>query len=199
MNFLAHAYLSGDDKKILVGNFIADFVKGKQALNEFELQVIKGIELHRAIDAYTDSHAVVRESKNRLRGKYRHYAAVIVDVFYDHFLANQWKAFHHQKLTNFATATYQTIESFSDILPLPVKRMLPYMIKGNWLVGYSNVSGIGQALSGMASRTPYNSKMDEATQDLSAHYELFNEEFNRFFPELVKFAENWRSTNIEAL
>lgn len=199
MNFLAHAYLSGDDKKILVGNFIADFVKGKQALNEFEQPVIKGIELHRAIDAYTDSHPVVRESKNRLRPKYRHYAAVIVDVFYDHFLANQWKTFHHQTLDDFVSATYQTIESFSAILPLPLKRMLPYMIKGNWLVGYSEVSGIGQALSGMASRTPYDSKMDEATKDLSDHYVLFQEEFNRFFPDLTSFAETWRSTNIEAL
>ena len=195
MNFLAHAFLSGDDKKILVGNFIADFVKGKQALNGFEKQIIKGIELHRAIDAYTDSHAVVRESKNRLRPKYRHYSAVIVDVFYDHLLARNWKSFHHQTLDDFASATYGTIESYSEVLPLPVKQMLPYMIRGNWFVGYAQIAGINQALSGMARRTPYTSKMDEASKELHNHYEEFQKEFNTFFPDLITYTQNWRDKN----
>ncbi|MEO5603626.1 MAG: ACP phosphodiesterase [Cyclobacteriaceae bacterium] len=196
MNFLAHAYLSGNDKKILVGNFIADFVKGKQALNEFEKPIIKGIALHRAIDAFTDTHEVVRESKDRLRPKYRHYSAVIVDVFYDHFLATHWKVFHHQSLADFAAATYQTIGTFSDVLPLPVKRMLRHMIKGNWFVGYSKVAGINQTLSGMASRTPYASKMEEATKDLHNHYENFQGEFERFFPMLKDFSSRWLEENI---
>jgi acyl carrier protein phosphodiesterase len=195
MNFLAHAFLSGDDEKILVGNFIADFVKGKQALNEFEKRVIKGIELHRAIDAYTDSHQVVRESKNRLRAKYRHYSAVIVDVFYDHLLAKNWKSFHQQSLEEFASATYRTIESFSDILPLPVRQMLPYMIRGNWFVGYAHIAGINQALSGMARRTPYTSKMDEASRELQDHYEDFEKEFKIFFPELITYTRNWLDDN----
>ena len=191
MNFLAHAYLSGDNKKILLGNFIADFVKGKQALNHFEEEIIKGVELHRAIDEFTDRHPVVRESKNRLRPKYRHYAGVIVDVFYDHFLATHWKDFHHQSLADFASVTYQIIQSFSSILPEQVKYLLPYMIKGNWLVGYAKVSGIHGALSGMASRTPFNSKMEQASNDLNDHYENFKEEFERFFPDLKSFSEKW--------
>jgi len=195
MNFLAHAFLSGDDKKILVGNFIADFVKGKQALNAFEKRIIEGIELHRAIDAYTDSHQVVRESKNRLRPKYRHYAAVIVDVFYDHLLAKDWKSFHQQSLEEFASVTYRTIESFSDVLPLPVKQMLPYMIRGNWFVGYAQISGINQALSGMARRTPYKSKMDEASKELHDHYAEFEKEFKLFFPDLITYTKNWRESN----
>jgi acyl carrier protein phosphodiesterase len=195
MNFLAHAFLSGDDKKILVGNFIADFVKGKQALNAFEKRIIKGIELHRAIDAYTDSHQVVRESKNRLRPKYRHYSAVIVDVFYDHLLAKAWNSFHHQPLEEFASATYRTIESFSDVLPLPVRQMLPYMIRGNWFVGYAQIAGINQALSGMARRTPYTSKMEEASKELQDHYADFEKEFKSFFPELIAYTQNWRENN----
>ncbi|MEX2233433.1 MAG: ACP phosphodiesterase [Cyclobacteriaceae bacterium] len=191
MNFLAHAYLSGDDKKILLGNFMGDFIKGRQALRKFEARVIRGVELHRAIDAFTDSHGVVDDSKNRLRPKYRHYAGVIVDVFYDHFLATHWKKFHHKPLEDFAAETYQTIDSFSNILPLELKRMLPYMINGNWLVGYSDISGIHRALSGMASRTPYKSKMELASEDLRKHYEEFNNEFEQFFPELKSFADDW--------
>jgi acyl carrier protein phosphodiesterase len=191
MNFLAHAYLSGDDKKILLGNFIGDFIKGRQSLNRFEARIIRGVELHRAIDEFTDNHPVVDESKNRLRPKYRHYAGVIVDVFYDHFLATHWKNYHHESLEDFAEHTYQTIDSFSNILPFEFKRMLPYMVKGNWLVGYSDILGIHAALSGMSSRTPYVSKMDEASHDLREHYEEFKDEFERFFPQLKNFAEHW--------
>src|SRR5690242_14530239 len=182
MNFLAHLYLSGDDPKIMVGNFIGDFVKGRNAMEQFEPTIIRGIELHRAIDEFTDSHPIVTESKNRLRPKYRHYSGVIVDVFYDHFLARNFDHYSNELLPDFADQAYDTILSFDSILPTDVKYMMPYMIKGNWLVSYAKPEGIHKALSGMARRTPYESKMDEATIDLVASYELFKTEFDNFFP-----------------
>ena len=91
MNFLAHAYLSGDNPKILVGNFIGDFVKGSDLRERYDSSIAYGIELHRMIDTFTDSHPVVMNSKIRLRETYRHYAPVIVDMYYDHFLAAGWQ------------------------------------------------------------------------------------------------------------
>lgn len=189
MNFLAHLYLSGDDSNLMIGNFIGDFVKGKNALEKFEPAIVKGIELHRRIDAFTDTHAIVTESKNRLRPKYRHYSGVIVDVFYDHFLARNWSSYHGELLPDYAARIYKTIESFDPILPGDVKNFLPYMIRGNWLVNYAQVEGIQRALTGMARRTPYDSKMDEAAMDLVKHYEAFKKEFDAFFPELSKHAK----------
>ena len=191
MNFLAHAHLSGDDKKILVGNFIGDFIKGRQALNRFEKEIIRGVELHRAIDEFTDNHPVVHQSKERLRAAYRHYAGVIVDIFYDHYLAVHWSEYHHQTLETFATNTYSTIESFSPALPAPFNDMLPYMIRGNWLVSYRDITGVHRALSGMAQRSPYNSKMERASTDLRNHYDDFGLEFQKFFPQLKAFAVEW--------
>lgn len=185
MNFLAHAYLSGDNRKLMVGNFIADFVKGRAALELFDEEIKIGIFLHRAIDAFTDSHPVVSESKNRLRPKYRHYAAVIVDVFYDHFLARNWLDWHSEPLDQFVLRTYQTINQHKAILPESVKAFFPYMVKGNWLLNYARVEGIGRTLSGMAARTPYESKMDEAVGDLVQYYHEFESEFRLFFPELI--------------
>jgi acyl carrier protein phosphodiesterase len=191
MNFLAHAYLSGDDNKILTGNFIADFVKGRQALNAFDDDIKLGIELHRLIDDFTDNHAVVSQSKDRLRPKYRHYAAVIVDVFYDHFLAKNWQQYHSVPLNEFASKVYQTIESYDAILPEGVKYMLPYMKRGNWLVNYSKLEGIERALTGMAGRTPYVSKMEQAVNDLRSDYRAYQHEFEIFFPELKKIASDF--------
>lgn len=189
MNFLAHLYLSGDDPKIMVGNFIGDFVKGRNAMEQFDPVIIRGIELHRSIDEFTDSHSIVSESKNRLRPKYRHYSGVIVDVFYDHYLAKNWNEYHSELLPDFADKAYDTIQSHDSILPKEVKYMMPYMIKGNWLVNYSKTEGIHQALSGMARRTPYESKMDEATVDLVNSYDLFKAEFDNFFPQLDAFCK----------
>jgi acyl carrier protein phosphodiesterase len=192
MNFLAHLYLSGKDTNLMVGNFIGDFVKGRSALEKFDQAIIKGIELHRAIDEFTDTHAVVTQSKNRLRPKYRHYSGVIVDVFYDHYLAKDWNTYSKEALSEFAQRSYNIIQQYDAILPLEVKRMLPYMISGNWLVNYSKTEGIHRALSGMASRTPYESKMNEAAKDLVLYYADFQKEFDIFFPELIKHAEGLR-------
>jgi acyl carrier protein phosphodiesterase len=191
MNFLAHAYLSGKSEKILIGNLIADFVKGKQALSAFEPEIAKGIELHRLIDEFTDAHPVVTLSKNRLRPKYRHYAAVIVDMFYDHFLATLWSDYHSEPLETFAGNTYKTAMAFHDTLPEGFKYMLPYMIRGNWLVNYAKFEGIERALTGMAHRTPYKSKMDEAVHDLREHEDHFKNEFQQFFPLLKNKANDF--------
>ena len=168
----------------MVGNFIGDFVKGRNLLEQFEPEIARGIEVHRAIDAFTDSHPVVRKSKIRLRPTYRHYAPVIVDVFYDHFLARYWDQYHTESLADFAERAYRTIERQQTMLPEGVKYMLPYMIKGNWLVNYATLEGIHRALSGMTRRASHPSRMDESINDLRLHYDDFRKEFEEFFPEL---------------
>lgn len=195
MNFLAHIYLSGNDPNIQLGNFIGDFVKGRNLSEQFEPSIAKGIELHRAIDEFTDKHPVVKQSKVRLREKYRHYAPVIVDIFYDHYLAKNWDQFHTTFLPDYAEAIYKMILSRENILPEKVKWMMPYMIKGNWLANYARIDGIGRVLSGMSRRTPYDSKMHQAVEDLQIHYADFEREFFEFFPELEQHAKDFLSTH----
>lgn len=191
MNFLAHLHLSGPNPKIMIGNFIGDFVKGRNALTQFDADIVKGIELHRSIDEFTDSHKIVTESKNRLRPTYRHYSGVIVDIFYDHFLAKHWDAYHPEVLPDFADRAYDTIQAHHAILPEEVKFMMPYMIKGNWLVNYARVEGIERALTGMARRTRFESKMEQSVNELLQHYNLFKKEFTDFFPDLQQHANRW--------
>ena len=195
MNFLAHLYLSGDNPKIQVGNFIGDFVKGRSGMDQYETGIVKGIELHRAIDEFTDNHPIVYESKLRLRPKYRHYSSVIVDMFYDHFLASNWNDYHEELLPDFADKAYGLIQEHLPILPRQVKYMLPYMIRGNWLVNYARLEGINRALYGMSQRTSFESKMDEAVEDLKGNYDQFKEEFTNFFPEIEKYCTSWLISN----
>ena len=195
MNFLAHLYLSGDNTSILLGNFIGDFIKGKKLAEKVGVEMARGIELHREIDFFTDQHPIVAQSKKRLRPKYRHYSGVIVDVFYDHFLAKNWNDYHPQPLPDYADYVYHVIQKNAALLPERVNMMMPYMIKGNWLVNYATLEGIHRALTGMTRRTPYESKMDESISELQENYEEFKSEFEAFFPELKNHCNTWLTRN----
>ena len=188
MNFLAHLYLSGKSEPRMVGNFMGDFVKGAQ-VEQLPADIAGGVRLHRAIDHFTDTHPVVAQSKDKLREKYRHYSGVIVDMYYDHFLASQWEAYHASSLADFSEKAYTTVRSHWTYLPERARYMLPYMERQNWLAAYAHPEGINRALTGMAHRTRFDSGMEDAVEDLLAHYDAFQSEFEAFFPDLMALVE----------
>lgn len=189
MNYLAHFYLSKDNKDILIGNFISDAVKGKQYL-QYPPVIQKGILLHREIDTFTDTHPIVKKSKRRLNKQYKHYAGVIIDVFYDHFLAKNWSQYSTIPLPVYAAGVYSFLEANIDLYPEKMKFLLPNMIAYNWLESYVFTNGIAQVLKGMNDRTKGLSKMNLAIEDLNLHYQNFEEDFTSFFPELIKFTND---------
>lgn len=184
MNYLAHIYLSGDNELITIGNFIADSIKGNKYKNyPKELQI--GILLHRHIDTFTDAHKTVRLSTKRLHKNYGHYAGVIVDIFYDHFLAKNWSNYSNISLDEYVEGFYNSLEANFEILPQKVKHMVPYMINGNWLLSYADIDGIQKVLDGMNRRTKNKSKMNMAINELHEYYNEFESEFTSFFKELI--------------
>ncbi len=188
MNFLAHIYLSGDDHDLMIGNFIADFVKGKKK-DEYPLRIKQGIELHRSIDDFTDHHEITGKSKDRIRSKYGKYSGVITDLYYDHFLAANFKDYHEQSLQDYSENTYRVLNQNLHILPEGVQYFLPFMIERNWLLNYATVDGIGGALTGLSKRVSFENKMDESVHDLREKYEEFEDDFRQFFPELAGFVK----------
>jgi len=190
MNFLAHLYLSGDDEEIIVGNFIADHIKGNNVL-KFSKGIQRGILLHREIDTFTDSHPIFIQSKNRLVANYRKYAGVIVDMFYDHFLSANWDLYSEQSLEEFTRRIHDVIVKRYPILPHKSQQFIAYMNKFNWLKGYGSIGGLSRALKGMANRTPFESKMEQAVKDLTNNYELFKNEFQVFFPEIINHTKDY--------
>lgn len=183
MNFLAHAYLSGNDENIIVGNFIADHVKGS-AVQRYPESIMAGISLHRRIDAFTDLHPVVRKSTARLKKDYGKYSGVIVDMFYDHFLAKNWKDYSEIPIKKFTSGIYRVMMSHFLILPPKTKRILPFMAADDWLAGYAHIEGLNMALNGMSRRTNFNSGMEHAVEALKKDYDLFLVEFRIFFDDL---------------
>lgn len=188
MNFLAHLYLSQTFDDVMVGNLMADFVKGNPA-GLHSQEICQGIALHRSIDAFTDVHPVVRESKARLSPTYRHYAGVIVDIFYDHFLAVHWAQYNGVPLPEFAWAVYRLLNEKKSLLTDQMRMVAKYMQEQNWLVGYAQLDGIERVFQGMANRTRFVSGMERATEDLRRDYVYYEEEFFRYFPDLIRYVE----------
>ncbi len=188
MNFLAHIYLSQDIDDIIIGNFIADNIRGKR-YEKYSIGIQKGILLHRQIDSFTDSHPIVRLSTKRLHQNYGHYSSVIVDILYDHFLAKNWDSYSKVDLDSYTKKFYKLIMSNIDDLPEKTKNIMPYMISGNWLLNYANIEGIQSVLNGMNRRTKFKSNMNLATRELLKYYAEFESEFTEFFDELIQFSK----------
>lgn len=192
MNLLAHAYLSGDNEHLLVGNFIADHIKGNH-INHFPPDVIKGIHLHRAIDHYTDQHPLFNKSCNRLYHRYHKYSGVIVDILYDHFLARRWNHYHDLPLRDFTEQCYGVLLKQYQILPQRTKLLLPHIIMDNWLLAYHSFEGLERSFQGMSKRVRFNPGIEHAVEDLKLNYKGFETDFKDFFPDLVFYVNKKRA------
>ena len=192
MNFLAHLFLSGSPNAaeysdVLLGNFIADSVPGKQ-LENYPPAVQTGIRLHRAIDTYTDQHPVVRGATQRLRAAgYGKYAGVISDMFLDHFLAHNFPEFSSESLPDFTERVYALLTARQAAMPPRVQHFLPYMTGHNWLLHYADFDGIARALSGLSRRATPGSGMETAVDELQRNYAAYEADFRAFFPALQQY------------
>ena len=188
MNFLAHAYLSFGQEEILVGNFIADFVRGKD-IEKYPKKVQLGIQLHRAIDTYTDSHPLVKQVQSFLIPRFGHYSRVISDVFFDYFLAKNWNNYSDTPLEQFSLDSYRILSLYPQELPEAFRRMFHWMRTQNWLYAYREPVGIQAALDGLSRRARFDSKMNESTQVLWEKEEEIEALFFVFFQDLETFAQ----------
>ncbi|MDP2089369.1 MAG: ACP phosphodiesterase [Flavobacteriaceae bacterium] len=189
MNFLAHLYLSGNNPNLIVGNFMADAVKGNSYL-KFEDEIQQGILLHREIDTFTDQHPIVKQSKRRLNKRYNHFGGIIIDIFYDHFLAKNWTQFSNIPLELYVSEVYKILQKSAKIYPSNVNRLLYFMVYENWLLSYQHTDEIKKVLTRMSYRTKHQSYMELAIEDLLLHYGDFEKDFMLFFKEMILFAQS---------
>ncbi|MBN1428400.1 MAG: DUF479 domain-containing protein [Anaerolineae bacterium] len=187
MNYLAHLFISGDDPLLRIGNLAGDFVKGIDTtlLNPTMQQ---GITLHQSIDAYTDRHEIVQQSKRRIAST-NHFAGIFVDVFYDHFLAVNWRTYGDRSLEAYASEVYADLQTHRALLPPSLQAIAARMRSGDWLTSYRDIEGIERALHRIEWR--FGGKFDLASgiDELEKNYTELEGDFRLFFPELVGHAQ----------
>ena len=190
MNYLAHIFLSGGQPDIMIGNFIADSIKGSK-YSSYPPEIQKGILLHRQIDTTTDAHPAFRQSTKRLHKNYGHYSGIIVDIFYDHFLAKNWSEYSDIPLADYIQSFYKLLRDNFEILPANIQKIAPIMMEGNWLLIYAELEGIDRVLAGMNRRTKNRSGMDKAGQELKEFYTLFEADFRLVIKDLQTLSDDF--------
>ena len=183
MNYLAHLALSYPNKGLVVGNFIGDHVRNKD-LPAFSKEIQEGIAMHRSIDAFTDKHEVTVQFRKLLFATHRHMARVLIDVYYDHFLAAHFDTYHDMSLSAFIANVQTILQKYQEVLPNSAQRYLAGMVSQNWLAKYQTQKGIAHILQKMANRSGLIALADGA-DSLKTHYDELQEGFNAFYPELL--------------
>lgn len=188
MNFLAHIYLSGDSDEIKLGNFIGDYVKG-MAYNKYPPLIKKGILLHRKIDSFTDSHAIVRHHKSFFYDKYHKYAGIIIDIIYDHFLAHYWYKFSDVDFNEYIESVNEFLLSNLENMPMEMIKIVPNLVHHNWLNTYRTIEGIESVLIGMSKGTSLPPESNFAILILRKYYGDIKNEFFSYFPQLIEYVK----------
>jgi acyl carrier protein phosphodiesterase len=188
VNFLAHLFLSGNVPELLVGNLMGDFVKGKLD-GSFPPGIEQGILLHRGIDSFAGRNPHFIRSKRRLDQRFGLYRGVLVDLFYDHFLAAHWEDYADRPLSVSITDAWQILRRRTEILPERFRRIMPHLFE-EWLPSYREISGIGATLGRMSRfRIKRANRLAEGIEELRRHYGELDADFLQFFLEMMEFSE----------
>jgi len=186
VNYLAHLYLSDGDPESLIGSLMGDFVKGRVDAG-LPASLRRGIRIHRSVDSFTDAHAVFGRSRRRIRPEFRRYSGILVDLYYDHFLARQWSRYSDVPLEEFSQAVYRVLQEHQHGFPPSMRRSMSYMVRNRLLQSYRELDGIEHALRGIETRLKRPSHLHQAIVDLEENHQALAEDFMAFFPDLIRF------------
>ncbi|MEC5385722.1 ACP phosphodiesterase [Uliginosibacterium sp. H3] len=192
MNFLAHILLARHSDDAMLGALLGDFCRPGQE-RDFSVETQREILIHRKVDAFTDSHPLVREAKTQFREHTRRFAGIALDVFYDHVLAANWARYSDQALDTFTRDFYRVLLARRSSLPDSAATVAQYMTSQDWLGSYIDFEGARLAVRRISRRLSKNGeRLAEAADDLETHYARFATGFHAFFPELQDFAARTR-------
>jgi acyl carrier protein phosphodiesterase len=199
MNWLAHLFLSEPDVEFQLGNLLADLVKGRDRLG-MSPAFLRGTRCHQAIDAFTDFHPVVHRSRARIGAGHGRFAGVLIDVFYDHYLARDWQRYSPEPLESFTARLYAALGEHPIPLPAEARGALQRMIADDRLGSYRRIDGIEESLRRLSLRLSVRFgkliALEQAIGELTAHYDELGQDFAEFFPLLQAHVAQWLRSSL---
>lgn len=197
MNILIHLFFSQNDENIILGNFIADYIRGINRIKDYPPQIQSGIKLHQWIDNYSDNNIIVKKSISIFSPSLKHYAPVAVDVIYDHFMANNWENFSKKSLFNTIDEFYIILNNNYNILPNKAKRAVDHMITNNWLIMYKDLSGLKHIFEWMDTRASFEANLTNSIEILIEYYSEIENDFLSFINTMIIDFDKIKSDIIE--
>lgn len=191
MNYLAHIFLSGKDRKIQLGNFVGDAVKGT-SYKDYPAAIREGILLHRAMDEFTDNHPAVKAAVQSLKPHFGRYSAVLLDIYFDYLLASRFDHFSNVSLKRFARGFYWAMILHRRYLPGRFRRFMWHFISTDRLSKYATQEGIHRSIEIMVLVGRIRISLEqEAIEYLSEHENELWAVFLPFFTELQTFCNDY--------
>ncbi len=198
MNFLAHLYLSADKPEAMVGNLVADFIKGP-SIELLPPGVQAGVRQHRAVDAFTDRHPVVMRSIARIGKTWGWFSGIIIDVYYDHVLARDWGRYSDVPLRAFVDRAHGVIRDHAEFMPEEARGHALRFVEADRMMSYAvaDGSGVEEALRRLSDRIAVRMPrravpLHMAMPDLRAAHPDLAADFHDFFPDAIRLAAGWR-------
>jgi acyl carrier protein phosphodiesterase len=186
VNYLFHLFLSGDDPEILTGNFMGDFVKGPLG-EAYPPRLRQGIQLHRSIDSFARDQVHFNRSRLRLGPEFGLYRGILVDLYYDHFLALSWDDWSSEPLADYLARVRHMVEGNRALLPERLQEIVPVIFE-ELLPSYREPAGVGRALERMSRRVKRTNPLAGGGAELARHYEELRDDFLGFLPEVLYFS-----------
>lgn len=192
MNILAHLILGWPNEGAIVGNFLADQVRGGR-FEGLPEEVAFGVKMHRQIDVFTDAHPATRRSTARLRAHIGRFAPVAIDVVYDHFLARDFETYTKavslqppaNELVGYVAFAENVLTESRHLFTPSTQGLFDAMVKHQWLTNYANWDGIERVLYGMSRRTKFPSRLEEAAESAFAELEWYEYDFQELWSDLL--------------
>jgi acyl carrier protein phosphodiesterase len=189
MNHLAHLFLASPGSDSLLGNLCGDFVKGSID-GRFSEGVRRGIAQHRHIDEFTDTHPAVTAFRRVIAAEHGHYARVIADIFFDHFLVATWSDWSDETLEEFLHRVWTTLDPRQEEMPERLRRIYPRMRDDGWLQSYGTFDGVWTALYWISRRFSREPRLEFAAPLLIHERKELEHRFRQFFPEVIDYARS---------
>lgn len=183
MNYLAHAFLSHHQEGLLIGNFIADHVRGNKLL-DYPEDIQRGIRLHRAIDHFTDTHEEFKKCKRLFYDGFEKYSGILVDIYFDYCLASDFHLHTDQPLEDFAVKVYDVYQKNTHIFPEHSNRFLNYVLQNNIYNAYARLEGIEKVLSHLSHRINHGAMLHHSLNIMQANQAEIQDRFSRFFESI---------------
>ncbi len=189
MNYLAHLYLAQPNADSYFGNLLGDF-GGERFVHSIPVAVRDGLDNHYLVDKFTDSHPAIKEATHLFSPPRKRFASIAIDVLFDHFLIQHWQQFHPDSLVKFKHKSYQLLSQRLPDMPERMQQVVTRMTRNDWFKEYETLAGIGLALDNIARRIRFTNNFSGAIEDIHLHYDVLNEVFLAFFPELIKHVKH---------
>ncbi|MDP4487954.1 ACP phosphodiesterase [Pseudoalteromonas piscicida] len=184
MNYLAHLYFAKPTAASHFGNLLGDFQKGVN-IQALPKPVQLGLQTHRQVDKFTDSHSITKSAKQLFSPTRRRFAGIALDVLYDHFLIKHWQQYHGTSLDDFKRQSFSLLHDNLHIMPAHMQRVISAMTQNDWFATYESVAGVGHALDNIAKRIRFQNQFAGSERDITKHYQQLESGFNVFFPQLI--------------